>query len=187
MSEKYFLLIEILDGDLVYLLKTLREIFSMGKKKSSVHITIKGPQKTLFKVKSANKFLSERYPLRIRGVGIFHNNDIYIVYLKVILDELKKYKMWYKPDYPDEFNPHITLYEGKNEKLAKSIYALLEKQNIDLCTTDYSIIPYVSKQPDLLSLPNDDAKEGLSTLVELGMVHADIFDRARDLMKDCDL
>lgn len=187
VHNKYFLLIEILDNDLVYLLETLRDIFSMGEKKSGIHVTIKGPQKTPLKTKSAHEFLRKKYPLRIKGVGVFLNDDIYIVHLKVALDELKKYQMWYKPDYPDEFNPHITLYEGKNEKLAKSIYSLLENQNIDLYTTEYKIFPYVSKQPDLLSTYNQDSNGDLSTLIKKGLIHVDILDRAKELMRDNNL
>ena len=187
MRDKYFLLIEILDDDLVYLLETLRDIFSMDAKEFGIHVTIKGPQKTPFKTKSANDFLRKKYPLRINGVGVFHNDDMYIVYLRVALDELRKYQMWYKPDYPDEFNPHITLYEGKNEKLAKSIYSLLENQNIDLYTTKYKILPYVSKQPDLLSTHNHNANGDLSTLIKGGLIHADIVNRAKELMRDANL
>lgn len=187
IRNKYFLLIDILDDDLVYLLETLRDIFSMGKKKSGIHVTIKGPQKTPFKTKLANEFLRKKYPLRIKGVGVFYNDDIYIVHLKVALNELRQYQMWYKPDYPDEFNPHITLYEGKDEKLAKSIYSLLEKQNIDRCITGYEIIPYVSKQPNLLSTPNHAANGDLSTLIKSGLIQADILDRAKELMRDTSL
>ena len=179
MGDK-ILLIEILDSDIVALLTCFRQIFNEKDFSTGIHITIKGPQKT-FRTKSIDKFLETNNPIKIYSVGMFINQDNYIVYLKAQGEDIKGH-MWNKPDYKDDFNPHITIYSGENKKLAKIILKFLKEENITLECKKYIIVVHTLKQPSLFKQEIIADESGFKTLIQKGIVSADILKRARNLM-----
>lgn len=125
------------DIEVYSLLMNLRAILNNKKFSSEIHITIKGPQKSFKGNKSRNELLKNTYPINIKGVGMFSNND-YIVYLKVQCDAIKGH-MWRKPDYKNEYNPHITIYKGYNKNKATKVKEFLLNENISLVCKNYEV------------------------------------------------
>ncbi len=186
MAPRNFLFIELTNQPIVAFLSALRNIFMGRPVSTGIHVTIKGPQRSRFRTSAVRKFLEKGYPLLIEGVGIFENNDAYIVYLTVDLEELRKYQLWYKPDFPNEFNPHITLYEGTNLRVAQEIYRFLCIEELSFMTTEYTLFPYTSKQLDLFSLASicEDPK-AISELEASKLVKTGILERAKLVMQIC--
>ena len=83
------------------------------------HVTVAGPFPHRNSVPKAVPFHSE---VNVRGVGRFNGSGQNTVFLNVESDELRKY--WNKPDYG--YNPHITIYDGDDPKLADMIYISLK-------------------------------------------------------------
>lgn len=183
MKNKQFLFIELNDVYIISLFKSLRDAFGGKNKSTGIHITIKGPQKSPFRTRSVNYFMEKKYPLLINGSGIFNNNGTYIVYMKVILDELKSYQLWYKPDFPEEFNPHITLYEGRNKQLANKICKFISKEINTISTCEYKIVPHTPSQKDLVTLCENKPNLGFLPLVKLGVVPDDIIQKSKKLVE----
>lgn len=191
-------LVVIINNIEVYsLLMNLREILNEKDFSSEVHITIKGPQKTFNDETTRNKFLEQKYPIYIKETGMFNNNGVYVVYLKV-QSEFRKGQMWRKPDYKNEYNPHITIYKGESRDKADKIKDFLEKEELSLSFYDYGFSDFKIKQPLLqrdiefeeVSEQNREPKEYLkheSALEELfksGGVKKGIFDRAKKLQAE---
>lgn len=176
------LFIEIRDKEISSLLNCLREIFSDKKLNSGIHITIKGPQKT-FRKKSINKFLKENDPIQIYDAGMFINGDTYIVYMKVKCENLNGY-LWRKPDYNDEYNPHITLYKGLDKHIAYAVLDFLKKENISLLCSKYDIVIYTLRQLNLFSPTSCFKHSDLHNLIDQGRIKSDILSRAKKMVEE---
>lgn len=170
------------DIEVYSLLMNLRTILNNKKFSSDIHITIKGPQKSFKDNKSINELLKNKHPINIEGVGMFSNNDVYIVYLKVQCDAIKGH-MWRKSDYKDEYNPHITIYKGHNKNKAEKIEEFLLNENISLICKNYEVqiidlvqltLPIFQKK--ILTCENEFEKLFDSNAVKKG-----IFTRAHQL------
>lgn len=181
MSDK-FLFIEIRDKEISSLLNSLRGMFSNRKYNTGIHITIKGPQKTFRKI-SINKFLEENNPIQIHDVGMFSNEGVYIVYIKVNCDSLKGH-IWRKLYYKGEYNPHITLYKGQDEDLAKAVLHFLEEENISLVCKKYDVVTHTQNQPDLFSKPPKLEKSDLHNLESRGCIRGGLLVRATKMFAD---
>ena len=175
-----FLFIEIRDQEISSLLNKLRELFSNRKFHTGIHITIKGPQKS-FRTKSIEKFLEEKNPIKIYDAGIFLNRDTYIVYLKVICNNLRGH-LWRKPDYKDEINPHITLYKGSDKNIAEAVLEFLKKENISLECKDYGIITHTQRQRELFSKPPKSDEPDIYNLEQGECIKKGILSRAADVL-----
>ena len=175
------LFIEIRDKDISSLLNGLREIFSHKKFNTGIHITIKGPQKT-FRKKSIDKFRKENEPILIYDTGMIINEETYIVYMKVKFENLNGY-MWRKPDYSDEYNPHITLYKGLDKHLASAVLDFLKKENISLVCSKYDIVIHTLRQLSLFSPACDFKPSDFQNLIDQGRIKSDIFSRAKKMVE----
>ena len=177
------LVITINDVEVYSLLMNLRKIFNEKISSSEVHITIKGPQKSFSDEKSRNEFLKNEHPIYINGTGTFSNNGIYIVYLKVQCKAIKGH-MWRKPDYKDEFNPHITIYKGKDKNKAHQIENFLLKEEISLICYNYGVKSLTIRQlplfPEIQKEFLKDESE-LEILFKSGGVKQGILSRASHL------
>lgn len=142
--EKKLLLLNIENSELNELFTGLQEIFNKKRSKSIPHITLRGPYNKPPSKKTINMLhnalIETKLPLHIKGVDMFKNNDNYIVYLKVYQEKIEK-TSW-KKDYPKKkygFNPHISIYSGKNEFLANKIFHFLENENLSFECNEYSL------------------------------------------------
>ena len=176
------------DIEVYSLLMNLRDILNNKTFPSEIHITIKGPQKSFSDEKSRNELLKNEHPIHINGTGMFNNNGAYIVYLKVQCKAVKGH-MWKKPDYKDEYNPHITIYKGRNRDKANKIKEFLDREDMSLICHNYGVRNLTIKQLPRQLLLFPDKKEylknegGLRKLFESGGIKKGILSRAAQLAK----
>lgn len=175
------LTISIKEEEIYYLLMNLKEILNNNDRPSEVHITLKGPQEKFDDHKSREKFLNSNYPIYIDGVGVFHNNRISIVYLKAKCEGIKGH-MWNKPDYNDEYNPHITIFKGKDKEKSEAIMNFLKSENISLTCNAYDISTILLKQLNLFYREYPRNENGFKNLVESGIIKKGILQRAKELV-----
>ena len=186
MSGNKFLFIKILDEELVILFQGLKSIFNDQEATSPVHITVKGPQKSNFKVTSFNNFSDRDHPLVISQSSCFSYSRKYFVHFKVQIPEMGKYQLWYKPTFPTEKNPHITVCETSDEDFSKDIVRFLNKEVDDLLCRDYEFLQYTPSQHDMIIAMDyektrniDDAS--VPNLINIGKVRKGLFARAREV------
>jgi hypothetical protein len=125
-----------------------------GRVKTKPHITIQGP--FLDRI-TASKIMDIKNKLKgdqflIGNPIIFETKSGVALCLKVQSKNLQS--VWDKPDYPVEkygFNPHITIYEGPRIEYAQAALDFLKSKShrIELISSDFSILPYVSKQMEI--------------------------------------
>ena len=187
---KNFLFLKITDPEVCSFLWELREIFEKEKKpNASIHITVRGPNKNMFKsdvIKNLYKKIADD-SIVIQSAGRFDNVKQQVVYIKV--SSLNLHKIWRKPDYPKNkygINPHITLYTGTDKKYADCIYGFLKKENIALLCNSFELIPYQTKQVEIPSLEIDLIGEGFENLIDRGKLRIDILERARKVVSSYD-
>ena len=186
MSGNKFLFIEILDEELVTLFQGLKSIFNDQEATSPIHITVKGPQKSNFKATSFKKFSDSDHPLVISQSSYFSYSKKYFVHFKVQIPQMEKHQLWYKPTFPTEKNPHITVCETSDEDFSKDIVRFLNKEVGDLLCRDYEFLQYIPSHRDLVRETGlektryiDDA--GIPNLINIGKVRKGLFARARKI------
>jgi hypothetical protein len=77
-----------------------------------------------------------------------------VVYLKIQHPQLRR--LWWKPDYPIEqfgFNPHITIYAGRDSRAADLVERFLQRENLRIVCTEIRIVSHVSDHRDLFEHP----------------------------------
>jgi hypothetical protein len=181
-----FIILEFLDAEINGLLYGLMNEFGRVEIHNKIHITVRGPYygpipaEEILRCSNILKY----DPILIHDAGIFEDEHIGIVYLKVTSPNLKK--IWWKPDFPIDkygFNPHVTLYQGKDLTLVRLIFNFLKKEQINLLCHDFRLIQYTSKQNELF--PNEAPKERhFLELKNKRIVKADILQRAANLMRN---
>lgn len=186
MSGNSFLFIEIRDAELVALFQGLKSIFNDTEATSPVHITVKGPQKNGFKTTAFNNFFDVEHPLVISQSGCFSYSSKYFVHFKVQIPEMEKYHLWYKPTFPNEKNPHITVCETSDQDFSKDIVRFLNKEVGDLLCRNYKFLPYTPAQHDMIIAMSckktrnvDDAS--VPNLINVGKIRKGLFTRAREV------
>nr|VFJ49048.1 MAG: hypothetical protein BECKFW1821A_GA0114235_102140 [Candidatus Kentron sp. FW] len=95
------------------------------------------------------RYKSNHPYITIGGIGSFLNNGVYVIYIKADCGDLEKYDLWEKPDYKDSYNPHITIYEGRNEKVARRVHNELASLNMEHKCRDYDFSVHTLNQFDL--------------------------------------
>jgi len=181
-----FVLVEILDREVRYLLEELRSVFNGRRSNTPVHVTIRGPYPTPVGEELIES-LTERLRkdvLLIAGVGMFKSPTRAVVFLRVKSKRLRG--VWWKPDFPTKthgFQPHISLYEGPRLDLAEAIYQFLKVERIELVSHEFQVVSYASGQfPSFYESPNV-SRGSASQLVASGCIKEGILARARRLMK----
>jgi 2'-5' RNA ligase len=142
---KNLILLNIYDKELEYFIDKFCILHHIKKPSLVPHVTIQGPfikekRKSFSSTKIATKLNTyirtinrKGNSIHINGVGMFQNDEIYIIYLKVYPDEELK-MITNKTDYPIQkygFNPHITIATTKNRDEAIYIKKELENNNIN--------------------------------------------------------
>lgn len=185
---KNFLFLKLTDPEICSLLWELRGIFEKEKKSgSSIHVTVRGPNKNKFKAEVIHNLYNKISDdsILIQSAGRFDNEHYQVVYIKVSSTNL--YRIWRKPDYPTEkygINPHITLYVGSDKKYADFIYEFLKNENITLLCNSFELVPYQTKQLNMSIVDGelDLIGEGFKKLVHSGKLKFNILERARSLV-----
>lgn len=172
MSE--FLFLEIADRDLNSLFGRMREILGDERQTKPMHLTVRGPYAhgvPSVAVERAEKIMSHDV-LRIKDVDKFSNPTEEVVFLRVNSPNLRR--IWWKPDFPIKkygFNPHISLYRGQDQELARALLKFLQHENLDLKCAEFKFVTHVQKQMFLFKprVP--------TTLVDTGRVRPNLLDR----------
>ncbi|KAA3611182.1 MAG: hypothetical protein D8M58_14500 [Calditrichaeota bacterium] len=182
----YFLFLEILENDIVFILNSLRSIFSQKEKKASIHITIRGPEKEpIINEKKFNDFLSPPPQIGIRTPGIFSFKNQYYLYLTVYCPEMKGSPIWKKPDFQGTFNPHITIMETDDKVLINKVYKFMKTENISLLSSNYRYTLYKQKQNELFDFTNLNKKNtDLGELLSRRRIRPGLLERAVSLMSN---
>jgi hypothetical protein len=181
---KHFVFLEFTNPRVREFLSDLRSAFNNKDLTTSVHITVRGPyeeppnQSTLEPLKERMR----GYILAIGGAGIFKTPKGYVVYLKVTSPVFEE--IWWKPDYKDEgINPHITIYETKNQLNANAVERFLKSEKIDISTFSFTLTSYTSKQAELFEESIDSRLEEKISSIEKWKVKRGIIERAK-LLKE---
>ncbi len=187
---KYFVFLEICDADICELLNGLRSVFNRKNFKSGIHVTLRGPYLNPVNEKDMDEWLQKikASAILIANAGMFENTYESIVFLRVSTAHNSKNlsAITRKFDYPKnrfDFNPHITLYAGKDKELAKNIFEFLRKEQIELACHSFELSVYASNpQSELFPEPMPSMKGEISSLISLGKVSPEILVRARQLV-----
>src|SRR5262245_1275972 len=119
-----FLLLELLDPEVDFLLSGIKEILSGSRQTRPTHLTIRGPYEgpvPRSTVERCRRMLKYDV-IRIAGVGRFRNKQEEVVFLKVDSPHLRE--VWWKPDFSIReygFEPHVSLYRGRDALFANLV------------------------------------------------------------------
>ena len=176
---KRFVFLEIRDPEINALVGWLREAAMGSAARHNVHITIRGPYSREIPESQLSRYQSvlRSDPIVLEGVGSFRAGTNHVVYLKVQHPKLRQ--VWWKPDFPIKdygFNPHITIFEGKDGARAQAVLDFLRSEGLSVLTPDFEVTARVSDHRDLFSEPQRKAEPFLK-LVNSGLVRADILNR----------
>lgn len=180
---KHFVFLEILDPEINALILAITEILSGRSSIQPAHLTVRGPydglisESTLATCRSAMQY----DVLRIANVGRFSNLNEEVVYFQVDSPNLRS--IWWKPKFAIGqygFNPHFSLYRGKDRNWADLVAQFLEGERIELLCAEYRLVPYVTRQMQLL--PSDiPISRQFPHLLSAGRVHATFLARLTKL------
>lgn len=181
-----FIYLELLDPEVHAVLNGLKQVFGKSDVSSSIHITVRGPYDHPVKEEALDRFqmMLGHDPILIHGIDLFENSE-FVVYIKINHNNLKK--IWWKPDYPIEehgFNPHITIYKGRDKLLARKIYTFMKKEELALLCPSYRLSTNISKQSKLFPEHDSSSSQTFKKLSRLERVRPDILERARTLIRN---
>jgi len=180
-----FIFLEFQDPEIHALLKGLMREFGSSPSSGRIHITVRGPYYRRIAAVEVERFekIIQKDPILIQGAGLFSNPEEFVVYIKVWSQSLKR--IWWKPSYPIKqfgFNPHITLYKGPDEGLAKEIYTFLKKEDLGLLCHNFRLITFISKQAELFSDEKLPRERHFLELSNRRLVRPDILQRAANVV-----
>lgn len=182
----HFLYLEICDPEINALVLAITEITNGVRPSSPPHLTIRGPydggvpKKTLEMCRKAMKY----DVIKISNIGRFSNPSEEVVYFQV--DSVHLRSIWYKPTYLMSkfgFNPHISVYRGKDSQWAEILTNFLKCEDIELLCAEFRLVPHLTQQ--LALLPSDvKVYESFPRLLASGRVHPTFLARLEDLAKE---
>ncbi len=187
---KHFLFLKIIEPEICSVLWELRDIFAKEKKpRSSIHVTVRGPNKDPFKKDVIDNLFRKiaNDTMLIHSVDRFDNDEQQVVFLKVHSPNL--HRIWRKPDYPKEeygVNPHITLYEGRDKEYAECVYEFLKNEKLELICNSFALVPYQTKQKLIPSVETKLVEGGFAKLIDRGRVSINVLERAKEAVNKCD-
>jgi 2'-5' RNA ligase len=176
---KRFVFLEIRDPEINALVGWLREAAMGTPSRHTVHITIRGPYSREVPKEQLARYhaVLRKDPIVLEGFDSFQAGARHVVYLKVQHPKLRQ--VWWKPDFPIQtygFNPHITIFEGTDERRAHAALEFLSKERLTVLTWDFEVTARVSDHRDLFTEPQRK-EEPFLKLVNKGLVRADIVNR----------
>src|SRR5262249_58923975 len=87
--------------------------------------------------------------IEVGGVGTFFEGDQNTVYLGVESPAVQA--VWDKPDYPGQYIPHLTIYDGASRQFAESLRDLLKEKDLRFTFLATDVEPVVvGNGPSLL-------------------------------------
>lgn len=145
------LLLQPLEENINSVLSGLRKEFGGTSLNQPIHITLRGPHKDRPAPKDINKWKENisRQTILIRDIGIFQNPGETVVYIKAYNEGFKK--IFWKPDFKDQCNPHISLYRGSDDKRAKVITEFLQREDLRFTCEEFILDLCSLKQMDALT------------------------------------
>lgn len=182
---EYLVLLEIHDEEISSLISALRRVFTGRKSKSPVHVTVRGPYTSPIDARRLASWMKKirNDVLLISGAGRFDSRGEHFVYLKVSATgkTANLNRITRKQDFPKSkfgFNPHITVYAGRDEKLADRVYKFLQAERFELLCRDFALgVHAIGPQYDLFPISNR-AAVGFSSLEKSGVIQKGVLDRA---------
>lgn len=190
-TTEYFVFLEICDADISELLNGLRTIFNQKEFKSNIHVTLRGP----YSKPVDEKYLDDWFhkiranSILIANPGMFENDEESFVYLGISTANNSRNlsRITRKFDFPKnkfDFNPHITLYAGKDKALALNVYEFLRKERIEFVCNSFVLSVYASNpQQELFPIQLSSKKGSVSNLISSGKISPEIFVRARRIVE----
>jgi hypothetical protein len=176
-----FLYLELLDPDVDAVLGDIVEIVSGRRPTAPFHLTLRGPyagQVPKSVVARCVAALSHDV-LRIGGAGRFSNPSEEVTYLRV--DSAGLREVWWKPEYPVGafgFEPHLSIYRGRNADLADALAGVLGRAEIDLLCAETRVVIHGGRQRRL-SLGRRGSAGALQRLASAGRVRVEVLDELR--------
>lgn len=148
-----FVFLEITDRNLNFLFEAMAQSIYGKRSTQPTHLTIRGPYAGRVPqgaVQYCRELLAHDV-LRIADVGRFNNADEDVVFLRVDSPNLRN--VWWKPDYPIAkfgFNPHVSIYRGRDRALALALERFLLHEKLELFCAEFRIVSAVTKQQEML-------------------------------------
>ena len=182
-----FLVLELLDSEIVVFLARLREALGANTK-SSIHVTVRGPYFECIRGDDVREYerLMEGTSVLLQGFRTFENSNESIVYLRAHNSRLKK--IWWKPDFPQSqfgFNPHVSICRTTDRQYARRVCRFLNSQNVQLECKHFHLVPLTSKQEELFpfgSTSTSAPKQEVSS--QTSIVRSDVIRAAVNLTVD---
>src|SRR5690349_19434508 len=120
---KVFYVIYIKDKLLRTIIDGIR-ILANPLEKQKAHITVRGPYYQSYRLTEKNEIIKHT-KINIHGIATFFNEKQNTIYLKVKNSSEALKNVWKKDFYKGAFNPHLTLYDGRDEQFAESLLKIL--------------------------------------------------------------
>lgn len=185
MPATFFIFLEITDPAISSLLWHMQWILSGTEPRLPAHITLRGPYRNGIKSKDLDAYREnlQHDTLRIGGVGRFTNPDQEVVFLRVASPNLRKVS--WKPNYPKKhgFNPHISLYRGRDAAFADRATGFLEHESLELFCTSHRLV--VHKRGSLpFPVERPAAFSAASWPAEAGSVDPELLPRLRQFVDE---
>ncbi len=120
------------DNNIKLLINAIRVIADENQRTQG-HITVRGPYKKRLTENKENEFSSliKGEKILINNIGNFFDFNQNTVFFKCDENENLK-KIWMKTSYK-EYNPHITIYNGKDSDFAHNIHSILLENFTPFC------------------------------------------------------
>lgn len=135
-----FVLLEITQPEIRSLLWRMQWILSGTAPRHPVHVTLRGPyvRRIAPEILDKSRELLCSDTLRIGGVGRFRKPEE-VVFLRVDSPNLRK--VCWKPDYPkkDGYEPHISLYRGRDAAFAARLADFLAREALEFSCAEYKL------------------------------------------------
>ena len=143
MATPGFVFLEITQPEIRSLLWRIQWILSGTEPRHPVHATLRGPyvRRVASETIEKSKETLSRDTLRIGGVGRFRKPEE-VVFIRVYSPNLRK--VCWKRDYPkkDGFEPHISLYRGRDAIFAEQVADFLTREALEFSCTEYKLWVY---------------------------------------------
>ena len=151
--------VKILDREISSILNFIK-LLCAPNSKTEVHLSIRGPYKSKLKPNKIAEYneLVKNSRVTITEVGNFFQENQNTVFLKCESETIEK--IWKKTTYKKTiygYNPHLTLYDGKDKDFAYMLYETLHQRSIDISFLASELIFY------------DTSKNNLSLMLSYGI------------------
>lgn len=135
---RVFYVIYVSDDHLRSILDTIR-VLAAPVTSHPAHITVRGPYRQRLNVETFNRQIAGEH-VELHDVSYFFKKGQHTVYLDASAPSLRS--VWHKQDF--EFNPHLTIYDGRSRARAVQLYQLLTRFPISAGFTAIGLEPLMS-------------------------------------------